>query len=311
MSFWAAGISAAAVVGSTAYSVNANKKLAAQQQANLAGLPTGAQLMGMMPGFTPYQPIDIFGTAAQAADMNAGKGTDQALSMASRVNTRATRDVERAMMTLFGGREAYTSQRDATNEAVTRWLAGEVSPSTQRSLARQALATGADMGSGAGDLYAGYLGLTQEQMTGQGVDAYRSLYSMYRQSVPLVSGADMLPYTTLQPGQAVQSALYNELNRANSEAALAGLQMQGLQMGYQADFNRLTGGNAIAAGQANNSAAMAAALAQATGTMAGAYTSNRAAVTRAGSSQPTVAFSRGGTPYNSATGQPIPRAQIV
>lgn len=311
MSIWAAGISAAVAVGTTAYSANQNKKLAQQQQANLSGLPGGEQLMGMMPGFEPYQPIDIFGTAAQAAAMNAGKGTQLAMNMASRVNRRATRDVERALMTLFGGGTAFADQRNATNEAVEQWLSGAVSGSTQRSLARHALATGADMGSGAaGDLYAGYLGQTQEQIVGQGVDAYRSLYSMYRQAVPLVSGADMLPYTTMQPGQAVQSALWNELNRANSEAQLAGLQMQGLQLAYGGDVNQMTGSNAIARNQTDANIAMANAVQSAAGTLTGAYTANRAANNRAQVTSP-VAFSRNGTAYNASTGYAIPKVQAL
>jgi hypothetical protein len=291
MSVWVSGIGAAVSIGTTAYSVNANKKLAsqsaAQQQAALAGLQA--------PHFAPYEPIDVMGIVREAAGWNSGEGTTQALGMATRINRRATSDVERAMMTLFGGREAYTSQRDATNDAVNQWLAGDVSPSTRRSLGRQALSTGADMGSGAvGDLYAGYLGLTQEQIVGQGVDAYRSLYSMYRQSVPLVSGANMLPFTSIAPGDAVQFGLYNELNRANSEQALAGM-----QYGFQLDT--ITGGNSLTsslAGQRmDGNTAMAGSLASGAGTVLGAYSANRAANNRAQVTTPSA--------YSAGSGRPV------
>lgn len=288
MSFWAVGISAAVTIGTTAYTSSQNKKAAKKQRNAMQRLPSGAELTDGL----EYEPIDVMAIAREAAGFNAGEGTDLAIGMASRINSRAVSDVEEALARLFGGGNAFNSQRDATNSAVNTWLRGDLSESTRASLGRQALETGAaDLGPGSvSDLYAGYLGLTTEQIVGQGVDAYRSLYQLYRSSVPLVSGAELLPFTTLAPGAAVQSELYNELNRSNAALSAA-------QLGYAADYAQVSGdiGYAQQVAQANNE--MAGAIASGIGSIAGAYFST-----------PTTA--PGGYYYTPQTGStPVMRAQ--
>jgi len=208
----------------------------AQQSANLEGLQLG--------DFKTYEAFDIFQVAQDAANFNQNN-TDHAIQMAMDINAASTNDLEAAMAQLFGGTDALNSQRNAVNANVNQWLSGQVSQSTQDQLGRAALASGAtDLGSGAvSDLYTGYLGLTKEQLVGQGMSAFQSLYGMYRQALPLVTGAQMLPYTTFTPADAVQAEEYNRLNEANSSMQAAALQ-------YQADYNQVTGQNLILGNQA-------------------------------------------------------------
>lgn len=208
----------------------------AQQSANLEGLELG--------DFKTYEAFDIFKVAQDAVNFNVNN-VGYASQMASNINQNATNDLEAAMVQLFGGGDAFNLQRSATNTQINQWLNGQVSQSTQDQLGRAALASGAtDLGSGAvSDLYTGYLGLTKEQLVGQGISAYQSLYGMYRQALPLVTGAQMLPYTTFTPADAVQAEEYNRLNEANSS-------MQGAALQYQADYNQVTGQNLILGNQA-------------------------------------------------------------
>lgn len=288
-----AGVAVSAI--GTGVSLSQQRKAQRQQQRNLSQLPTGADMMGMV---QPYEPVDIMGAVMEAAGWNAGPGTDMALGMATKINRRATKDVEEAMAKLFGGGDALNTQRGLTNDAVETWLRGDVSASTKQMLGRQALATGADLGSGAvADLYTGYLGLTKEQLIGQGMDAYRSLYGMYRQAVPLISAIQTLPYTAIEPGQMAQLTMYNELNRANS-------QMEAAQMAYSADLNRMTGGNAIAANQASSTNAAIAAAAQ----VAGSYLGSR---NTGAASRPAQVTPYGGVYTGTYGGTPAYRPQVV
>lgn len=234
----------------------------AQQAANLSGLELG--------DFKNYEYFDIFDYAQKATKFNTQRipyATNNAIALAGTANNLATlsnqaitNDVESAVAALFGGPDALNAQRSASNAAINQWLSGQVSQSTQDQLARSSLASGAtDLGPGAvSDLYTGYLGLTQEQVIGQGMSAYQSLYSMYRQALPLTTGPQMLgtlgqiqssllPYLTISPADAIQAEEYNRLNEANSSIQAAALQ-------YQADYNQVIGQNMILGNMAQSSA---------------------------------------------------------
>lgn len=338
MSFWAVGITAAVSVGTTVYAANQNKKAAEQQAAAYGGLGNGSQFTSMIGSYEgsggggsidvrsglregfgqyevnvdPYQAVDVNAVRNEATSYNANEGAMQAGTAAYQLNDRAVTDVEYAMSRMFGGGDNLQQQRDASNEAIQSWLTGQVSQSTRQQLSRQALATGAtELGSGAvGDLYGGYLGITREEIMTQGVEAYRSLYDTYRQAVPIVSGSDVMEYTTLSASDAVQSNLYNSLNASNAslseaqlryqaaqggdqmqlaiaelevqqqtaanalaaeEAGLAAqLDMQYAQLGYNAQYNQAGAAAGVAGQRARNNAAIAGAVGGAVGSIAGA-----------------------------------------
>jgi len=171
---------------------------------------------------------DIYRITERLARFNPGGGGDLANQTAAKVNASTVDQLEAAMSSLFGGGGAFERQRTATNESVEQMLAGRLSPSTERALGRRAIRGGASaLGPGAvEDQYVGYLGLTTEDVVSRGQEVYRSLYSTYRQALPLVTGADMMPYTTMQPAQGVNFAFQSAvaqyeagMNMALAEAA--------------------------------------------------------------------------------------------
>lgn len=152
---------------------------------------------------------DLLAAAQDAARWNAGEGTDLANQSADKINAQSLKDLEEGLRQLYGG-TAYDDQRKQVNTNVQDWLAGNLSAGAKNIVARQALATGMGnpMGSeGISDLYAGYLGQATEDMATKGVSAYSSLYSMYRQAYPLVTGAQILPVTTYSPEAAANDRL--------------------------------------------------------------------------------------------------------
>jgi len=159
------------------------------------------------PGFN-FGEGDIFRITENLAEFNAGKGTDLANQSASKINENTLNDLEAGMRRLFGG-ESFETQRTAVNRIVEDQLAGKLSQSTRQLLSRRALSTGASaIGPGAvDDLFTGFLGLTTEGITQQGVNNFRSLFSLYRQSFPLTTGLQTLPFTTLTPQAGVGFAL--------------------------------------------------------------------------------------------------------
>lgn len=140
---------------------------------------------------------------------NAGVGAAQAGQIATRSNQMAVDQLEAAMSRMFGGDGSFERQRSATNRATEDMLAGRLSQSARSMLSRRAVASGAvGLGKGAvGDFYAGYLGLTTEDIVSRGARQYQSLYQGYRQSLPFVSAAEMMPYTSVQAGQALDARL--------------------------------------------------------------------------------------------------------
>lgn len=132
--------------------------------------------------------------AELAAELNREYGVPGAGEAATAFNQRATDDVQSSMAQMFGG--DIEGMQDQLNQNIQDLLSGNVSQSTRRQLARRSLASGnTELGGGTvGDSYAGYLGLTSEGLKAQGQQQFQSLYSMYRQSVPLISGSQMMPY---------------------------------------------------------------------------------------------------------------------
>ena len=161
------------------------------------------------------------------AEMGARAGTvgvENAAKVAESSNKAAVEQLEAAMREMFGGRGAFERQRDLANRNTEDMLAGKLSRSAENQLARRAVSSGAvGLGEGAvSDAYAGYLGLSREEIVTRGNQQYQSLYQGYRQALPFVSAAEMMPYTTLQMGQAVDARMMLEENkyRANYNRAL-------------------------------------------------------------------------------------------
>jgi hypothetical protein len=144
----------------------------------------------------------------------ASQGVGDATTIAQKSNDAATSQLEAAMARMFGGDGAFQRQRDLVNQNTENMLAGRLSASTQNLLARKAISSGAvGLGSGAvSDAYAGYLGLTTEDIVTRGAQQYQSLYQGYRQALPFVSAAQLMPFTTLTPGQAVDARMRIEEN---------------------------------------------------------------------------------------------------
>jgi hypothetical protein len=148
----------------------------------------------------------------------ATRGVDNATKIAGKSNEAAVSQLEEAMSRMFGGGGAFERQRDLTNRNTEDMLAGRLSRSAENQLARRAISTGAvGLGEGAvSDAYAGYLGLATEDITTRGAQQYQSLYQGYRQALPFVSGAEMMPYTTVQAGQALEARIRLEENSYQS-----------------------------------------------------------------------------------------------
>lgn len=215
---WGAVIAATGSAVSSGISANAKKKEAEALNESL-DVAKNAKDLGYSLDEVYGRPIeapefnfgegDILRITESLAKFNAGKGTDLANQSASKVNANTLNDLEAGMKRLFGGGDAFDNQRSKTNKIVEDQLDGKLSQSTRRLLARRSLASGASgVGEGAvDDLFAGYLGQTTEGIVQQGQQNYKSLYGLYRQSFPLVTGRDQMPFTTTAPAQGVQIGL--------------------------------------------------------------------------------------------------------
>ena len=171
------------------------------------------------------------------------KGVDRATRIASKSNDAAVTQLESAMSRMFGGDGQYERARDLALKSTEDMLAGRLSPSARGILARRAVSSGAaGLGKGAvSDAYAGYLGLATEDIVSRGAQQYQSLYQGYRQALPFVSAADMMPYTSLQSGQALEARLRMAENSyaARYNKALARAAPDPLALGHvQAEMQR-------------------------------------------------------------------------
>lgn len=188
---------------------------------------------------------DIYRITERLAEWNAGRGTDLANQSAGKINAQTLDDLESGMRRLFGGGDAFDTAREKANVNMNDWLDGRLSQPARKLLARRALSTGASgIGKGAvDDLYAGYLGVATEDIVGKGMDTYRSMYSMYRQSFPLVTGAQMMPFTSLTPADGVQMAFQTAVGQyeAGLNAAMAAAAPDPVASGLLADEMRRIG----------------------------------------------------------------------
>jgi hypothetical protein len=219
--------------GSAVYSASQQSKAAKAQAAAAAGMSTGQ----------PYEPVDIFQIGKKAAKFNATTGKRMAMSTASDFNQQAVTDVEAAMAKLFGGGDAYSKQREGSNQVVLDHLAGRLSASTRADVGRKLLATGvSDLGGGAADdAMTGYLGLTQEGLASQGIQEYSSLYKGYRDSVKLVNPADIFQFFGIQPSTAISAEISQAQSVAGgalSQAALINGQQAAIGQASQNEANR-------------------------------------------------------------------------
>jgi len=186
---------------------------------------------------------DLQKMAAEMGTRAATVGVDNAAKVAGASNDAAVAQLEEAMSRMFGGDGSFQRQRKQVNQNTEDMLAGKLSRSTENQLARRAVSTGAvGLGEGAvSDAYAGYLGLTTEDITTRGAQQYQSLYQGYRQALPFVSAAEMMPYTTLQVGQAVDARMRIEENKysANYNRALVKAAPDPMAAGHvQAEMQR-------------------------------------------------------------------------
>lgn len=214
-------------------SLNEGAITAAGEQANQINL--GAQREGTTGAIDASTQINQYASDEASRLNQAAAGVSG--EVATGFNERATGDVDNAMSRLFGGDgEAFNKFRDQVNSNLQDLLSGQVSQSTRRELARASIRSGATElgGQSAADFYTGYLGLTSEQLKQQGAQQYQSLYSLYRQSVPIVSGAQLFDRFALSPGQMSQQA-------TAQASQLAGLGSVSAQQIY--------GNNAISANQ--------------------------------------------------------------
>lgn len=171
---------------------------------------------------------DMFQLLKRLGNYNSRRGSGRATDSAEQINESTIDQLESAMGRLFGGGGAYARLRDGVAANTEDLLAGKLSGSTRRFLGRRAASVGASgIGPGAvDDLYAGFMGTTTEDVVSRGARQFQSLYAGYRQSIPLVTGADLLSSFTLNPAQAIQARIAMAENRysaeLNQELAAAG-----------------------------------------------------------------------------------------
>lgn len=190
-----------------------------------------------------FKPKDMQRMLERFGRFNTREGADNAVRIADKSNQAAVAQLEGAMDRLFGGDGSFDRQRDLVNRNTEDMLEGRLSQPARRQLARRAVASGASgLGEGAvDDVNAGYLGLATEDIVTRGAQQYQSLYQGYRQALPFVSAAEMMPYTSFQPGQAVNTlfAARENIYQANYNRALTKAAPDPMALGHvQAEMQR-------------------------------------------------------------------------
>lgn len=267
-------VAAGAALAGTALNYMGQKKALKAQQGAMSGLNIDPRaIAAIIAGVEEYQPVNVGAVVSDTANKNAGEGVNLANRSAKKLNEQAVNDVLAAMAKMYGGKEKYESERTTILGNIDSKLAGQVSSSTRDELGRNLLRTGVtDLGDGAtSDTMAGYLGLTKEGLQAQGQEQWQSLYRGFRESLPLINGSQILDRFTIAPDNAVQAEIQNAQNAYQSSMGLAGLKMQGLQLGYQGNYNQAMAAADLARGKANSNAALVGNIASAVGTVAGAY----------------------------------------
>lgn len=258
-------IAAAAIsAGTTIYATQQQKKAAA------AANQAGGQYIPDLSKVKPYKEVNVWGEASKAVEYNAADGYKLARNIASNSNAAAVTDLEKAMAKVFGKPGDFDRQRDETNRIIENHMAGKLSDSTKSEIARGLLGSGVSSfgGKASDDAYLGYLGLTKEGLQTQGVNEYQSLYSMYRQALPLTTAVEAMRYTTLDPAAMVQLVQQENMNKFNSDMSRAGAQ-------YQMGYNNQMMSIGAARDKAAANAQMIQGVGAAAGTAVGAWQNNR------------------------------------
>lgn len=166
---------------------------------------------------------------------------------ASAINQNSTADVQASQAAMFGGAEGLSQIQAQINQNIQDRLNGNVSESTRRQLARNSISNGATElgGQAVNDSYTGWLGLTSEQLQSQGQQQFESLYGLYRQSVPIVSGAQLLDNYALSNRQASAQA-FGVAGQLTGMGSITAQQLLGMS-GTSAQ--QLTGMNGLNASQ--------------------------------------------------------------
>lgn len=280
MSMIATGVSTVASVGGGIIAAKQQQK-AASAAANAFGQAQidPAQIAAILGQVEEYEPVDVAGVTSRTAKKNAGEGVTLATRSARTINRRATQDVIDALNKLYGGKDRYESQRDSALANIADRLQGRVSASTRANVGRRLLASGvSDLGDGAvADAMTGYLGQTQEAISTQGGEEFKSMYSTWRQAIPLISAREILDRFTISPDNAVQAEIINATKMADSSMAMAKLQFQGLGLMQQNAMNQANVTAGLAQGRAEANASMVKAIGTGVARVAGTYSANRQA----------------------------------
>ena len=286
----AAAIGAVGAVGAAA--ISSSNQPGAPQLPNFNGISTPSQ-------------VNVWKLAKKALNYNAGEGAANAGNIATASNKRATSDLETAMSKLFGGADQFNAQRNDTNSIIEDHLNGVLSKSTRDELGRNMLDSGVtNIGSGpANENYNAYLGLTKEGLQSQGTQESRSLYSMYRQALPLSTQMDAMRYTTMDPGQMVQLQQSENMNQFNAQMALRGAQ-------YQVGYNSAMMNNDMIRSQNQANQQLIGSATQGIGAVMGAYNQSNTPGTAAYNSANYGVYQASQTPsgYNAFTGNGTPTA---
>jgi len=209
-----------------------------------------------------FQPKHMTEFSNRLGDYAAGKGSDNANALSAKLNKGNLDELDKAMDRQFGNDGSFARSRDLASQNTEDMLAGKVSMSTRRQLGRRAVSSGA---SGIGpdavnDTYAGYLGLTTEDITTRGAEQYRSLYGGYNQAARLTTGFDAMNYTSptmaqgldtyMRSAENTYSAMVNKaLVKASPDPMASGL--------VQAEMQRMA---AVAGADLQASSAMSSAI---------------------------------------------------
>ncbi len=155
---------------------------------------------------TSVETDDVLTAVQKIADFNRGPGSEASADIARQSNRAVTEDVIEALDKFFGGRGPQT--RENISAGLESRSRGQLSPTTQRLLASRAAEKGAALGpQAAQDAFTVALGLTSEDVQSTAVRDFQSLYATYRQSVPIVSPAQVFDLGGISTPNALQAAL--------------------------------------------------------------------------------------------------------
>ncbi len=139
--------------------------------------------------------------------------------VASQINQQSTRDVIESLDEFFGGR--FGEAVDSATENLINELRGQVSPGTQRILARQALAGNInELGrDSVRRNFAGFLGLASEDIAQRGQANLRANVATFRQAVPITSTASLLPFGAPTVSQLLSVEQFNRAGEFQADSA--------------------------------------------------------------------------------------------